>query len=165
MAYQLIWVMARFAGSFAEERQALYDAAGEYNEAEAMRRDLLFSVVSCGSAISGKREAVDSNIRMCRYFLLVVEDSWDAPPASFRHDYELALKCKADPNLPLREIAVLFRQGHADQESDGTFAAFRRAVERSGSMRQIDFADASEFRTHVSALFSEWTAAVPDTAD
>jgi hypothetical protein len=65
-----------------------------------MGRGWLFSVVSRGSAISGKREAVDSNIRMCRYYLLVVEDSPDAPPGSFLHDYELALRCRADPNLP-----------------------------------------------------------------
>jgi hypothetical protein len=151
--------MARFAGSFAEERQALYDVAGEYNEAEAMGRGWLFSVVSCGSAISGKREAVDSNIRMCRYYLLVVEDSWDAPPASFRHDYELALKCKADPSLPLQDIAVLFKQGPVEPESDGAFAAFRRIVERAGGVRQIDFADFNEFKAHVGGLFSEWLRA------
>ena len=130
-----------------------------------MPRGWLFSVISCGSAISGKREAVDSNIRMCQHYLLVVEDSRDAPPADFRHDYELALKCRADANFPLQNITVLFRQARAGQERDAALAAFRRDVELAGGVRQIDFADPDEFRAHVGKLFSEWAAVVPVTAD
>jgi hypothetical protein len=42
------------------------------------------------------------------YFLLVVEDIWEAPAQSFLHDYRLAMKCRADTSFPMREAAVLF---------------------------------------------------------
>lgn len=161
MGYQLEWIFGKFAGNFGAEQDAYYLAGAEYNEAHGLRRGTLLSLVSCGMIPAHQRPVADENIRASRFFLLVAEDSWDAPPASFRHDYRLALQCKADPALPMREVAVLFRKPGEDavsEDNDGRLAAFRAGIDPAAGVRQFDFADAAEFKTRIAALFSEWMA-------
>jgi hypothetical protein len=154
MDFRLTWVVGRFAGNLAEYRQAFHDAAGDYNEETGRTRRALLAPVSFASVPPEKRAAADSNLRMCHYFVLVAEDSWDAPPASFRHDYKTALASKADPELPLREIIVMFRTPSEDEESDGRLAAFRKALDPVAL--QFDFSNVAEFKAQLKARVAAW---------
>ena len=152
----MTWVLGRFAGDLAEYRQAFAEAAGEYNESKGMEQGALLSPILFGDVSSEKRAAADSNLRLCRYFLLTVEGSWNAPPASFRHDYRLALACQADPELPLGEIVVLFRMPCDDEDGDERLVRFRAALET--GIRQLDFCCVADYKAHVAALFAGWMA-------
>ena len=63
-----------------------------------------FTPVAPVRSMSRLEEAHNSNLlkrppltkSLSRYFVLIAEDAWDARPASFRHDYKLALACQAD---------------------------------------------------------------------
>src|SRR5271168_4411786 len=154
MNYESIWLIGRFAGNLAEYRQAFHDVAGEYNEAVGMARGAMLAPISFASVPPDKRAAADSNIRMSRYFVLIAEDSWDAPPAGFRHDYKLALACREDPELPLREVVVMFRRPSQDDESDGRLASFRKSLDP--GIKQFDFSGVAEFKTQTAALFRAW---------
>jgi len=91
---------------------------------------------------------------MCHYFVLVAEDSWDAPPASFRAEYKLALACQSDPKLPLREAVAMFRKPSDEDEADERLTKFRAALDP--GVRQFDFSDVAEFKAQVAELFAAW---------
>jgi hypothetical protein len=159
MNYEHIWLVGRFAGNLAEYRQAFHDGAGEYNEVSGMMRGAMLAPISFASVPSAKRAAADSNIRMSRYFVLIAEDSWDAPPASFLHDYKLALACQVDLELPLREVVVMFRRPSHDEATDGRLTAFRNSLDP--GVRQFDFSGVAEFKTQIAALFRAWMESSP----
>jgi hypothetical protein len=160
MSYFLCNLFCRLAGNLEEERQSFYDAVAACNEKESMPRGILFAPLSIGSYGPERRPAVDENIRVSQYFLLVVEDIWEAPVQSFLHDYRLAAKCRADAGLPMRDVAVLLKPTPADEEP-GDGAKFRSELE-AGGIRSHQFANVADFRAILAPLLSEWLVAVAD---
>jgi hypothetical protein len=158
MSYILCNLFCRLAGNLADERQAFYDAVADCNEREGMPRGILFAPLSTGSYGPECRPAVDENIRVSHYFLLVVEDIWEAPVQSFLHDYRLAAKCRKDAGLPMRNLAVLLKPTPLDEEP-GDGGKFRSDLESSG-VPCYQFANLVDFRATLAPLLSEWLAAV-----
>lgn len=156
MALEFLWVFCRFAGSLGDEGDALQAAASDYNAACGLPLGKAIALLTCAQVLPAHRAVVDDNIRMSRAFVLIAEESWESPPASFRHDFKLALKCKADPGLPLQHIALFFRKLQDDDEGEDRLGAFRRTIDPASGIQQFDFADATEFRAQVDLLFSEW---------
>src|SRR5262245_43257776 len=100
-----------------EERQVFYTTVGECNETYAMPRGVLYVPLSLGN-VPDKRPyqyAVKENIRACRYYIQVLDALpphqppamiWGPPQRNFEYDLRLALACRADPALPMCEVAV-----------------------------------------------------------
>jgi hypothetical protein len=94
------------------ERVRFYDVIGEFNEAAAMPKGILFVPVTLTN-VRDKRPmqyAVDENIRDCRHYILLLTEDWGPVERNFRNDYQLALHCAADPNLPMHSFAVLAKK-------------------------------------------------------
>ena len=157
MAYRLSNLFCRLAGNLAPERESFYQAVGDCNEKEGMPHGTLFVPLSIGGYGPERREAVDSNIRNSQFFILVVEDIWEAPVQTFLHDYRLAAKCRADVRLPMREIAVLVKRTPPGEEA-GDLAQFRAALAAPDGPRCYEFGTVEEFRMHLAPLLSEWLA-------
>jgi len=157
MAYRLRNLFCRLAGSLSAEREAFYQAVGDCNEKEGMPRGTLFAPLSTATYSPERRDAVDMNIRMSEFFVLVVEDIWDVPEQVFLHDFRLARKCSADANLPMRKIAVFAKQTPAGEEASD-LAQFRAALAAEG-IRCCEFATAEEFRTLLAPMLDAWLIA------
>lgn len=100
-------------GDLEEERLAFYKVMGEFNEAEAMPLGILFVSISIVPHMIDKRPyqaVVGENIRSCRHYIQVLEDTWGPPQRNFERDYALASQCVGDPSLPMHEVAVLFKK-------------------------------------------------------
>src|SRR5450759_4106633 len=110
--YQMHRVFCATSWELERERQAFEDVLGEFNEAEAMKRGVLYVPVSLVN-IRDKRPlqyTVDENIHACRHYILALCDNWGPPERNFERDYQLALECRADPSQPMREIAFLLKK-------------------------------------------------------
>src|SRR5438270_13160065 len=100
MSYRKINIFCAAAGGLEAEREAFYRAVARVNETEAMRAAALFAQLSVLPTLADKRRfqvTVDHNIRLCTYFLLVLDDSWGPESKNFEAEYRLALACRADP--------------------------------------------------------------------
>ena len=155
MDFRFLWLFCRFSGALFEERDATAEAVTQFNEAHSIQRGELLGFLSCGIPLHGQRRAVEDNIAMSRFFILVAEDVWDAPPASFANEFKLALKYKADPAMPLERIALFFRRPRPDEDTDGRMAAFRQ-TEAAVTLPQFDFSDAADFRAQLDRLLADW---------
>jgi hypothetical protein len=157
MAYRLRNLFCRLAGTLHSEREAFYQAVGECNEKEGMARGTLLTPLSIANYSPERREAVDSNIRVSEFFLLVVEDIWEVSVQAFLHDYRLARKCCGDANLPMRAIAVFVKRTPPDEEA-GELAQFRAGLASAGGIRCCEFEGVEEFRALLTPLLSQWLA-------
>jgi hypothetical protein len=150
--YQMQRVFCATSWELEGERRAFYDVVGEVNEAHAMKRGLLYVPVTLTN-IRDKRPlqyVVEENIRDCSYYLLTLSDGWGPPERNFERDYRLALACRDNPALPLREAAFLWRT--AGEES---------ALPSGLPKPCAQFATLDEFRLQARELLNRWLAATP----
>jgi hypothetical protein len=131
------------------ERSCFYDVIGQFNEAQAAAKGVLYVPVSLVN-VRDKRPlqyAVEENIRECRHFILLLSEDWGPIERNFENDYLLARECAADPALPMSEVAVLRRIGRSGRPLlDGMPAP------------DSSFATMEEFRQCVNDLLSLWLA-------
>ena len=154
MAYQMINLFCRVAGNLAQEREAFYQAVADWNACHGMPRGVLITPLSIGTYGEEKKAAVDMNIRLSQFFLLVVEDIWEVSVPSFLHDYRLALKCRADAALPMCGAAVLLKATPPDDDP-GDLASFRTALAAEGAPAHFEFSTVEEFRSLLDPLLAE----------
>ena len=144
--YQMHRVFCATSWELEGERRAFHDVLGAFNEAAAMPRGVLYVPVSLGT-MRDKRPyqyAVDENIRACRHYILALTEVWGPPERNFERDYQLALACRDDPSLPMRECAFLVNTPPAGNEVQPAGAEFRTL---------------DEFTGHLHRLLSEWIEA------
>ena len=159
--YRFHQIFCATAWELEGERRAFYDLVGEVNEADSMPRGALYVPVSLTN-VQDKRPlqyTVDENIRACSYYLLAIAGDWGSKERNFERDYRLALSCRADPSLPMRETAILL-QARPDGAPD-PFAAELAAA----GFPSIPFRDTTEFNEIVRALLKQWIAAEEATSN
>ena len=136
------------------ERLAFHDALGRINEAEAMPNGLLCVPVSLPN-IRDKRPyqyLLEENLRDSRYYILALTDGWGPPERNFQRDYQLALEHRANPALPMRDVALLVRH------PAGQPSAFAAELAGAGHP-SVAFADVGDFVQVVSRRLSQWLSA------
>ncbi|HKE22051.1 MAG TPA: hypothetical protein VKB88_06645 [Bryobacteraceae bacterium] len=138
-----------------EERQAFHDAVGDVNEAEGLKRGVLFVPLFVSRKLH-EQAVIDSNIRSCTYYILAVDDYLGSLGRSFEYDLNLAVRYRANAELPMREVVVLLKQPAEDRSLESDVAAFRAHPVREGEPRRIEFADAPQFKTVVRDLLQGW---------
>lgn len=95
--------------------------------------------------------AVESNIRMCDFFLQIFGERQPHPAyASF---ISLALECCANPAMPMRRIAVLFRN---PPEADPQLRELRQTLCAGGQCDVGEFRDRQELDARVQAILADW---------
>jgi hypothetical protein len=148
-------------GDLAQEQDACRAAIAGTNESEAMPRKIL--LVSVGlredGQIVGYRSAVAENIRQCSYFVQVFEDDW-GPNNLFRKMFYLAVDCRDDASLPMREAIVCLKD--APHETDSAILAFRKELEEQSGIRVLHFDKPESLKTQLIEVCGEWVRAIAD---
>ncbi|MGH9666662.1 MAG: hypothetical protein ACRD9L_19730 [Bryobacteraceae bacterium] len=167
MSYAMHRVFCAAPGDLEEERQAFYKVMGEFNETKAMPRGVLFVSVSLPATVFDKRPyqaVLGENIRSCRYYIQLLEDTWGPPQKNFERDYALASKCAADPEMPMQQVAILFKKPLLPQQVEPGVAELRQclAAENAAAFREFD--TVTEYRRHLHDLLSSWLPTVAAAA-
>ncbi len=134
------------------ERRGFYDVLSKFNETDAMPARVLYAPVSLTN-IHDKRAyqyVVEENIRDCRHYILAVSEDWGPRERNFERDYRLALECRANPSLPMRETAILVRN-----QPDGTPSPFIETLASAG-LASTAFSGVEDFQQAVRGLFAAW---------
>jgi hypothetical protein len=142
-------------GDLERERQACHDAIAQANEAIAMPAKIL--LVSVGlrdnEQISGSRAIVADNVRWSAYFLQVFEDDW-GPRDLFRKLFLLAMECKDDAAMPMREVVVCLKD--APQETNPEILSFRKELEDREDCRIFRYKSLPELGEHLKVVTEGW---------
>lgn len=146
-------------GDLEAERDACRSAISEVNGREAMPLKILFVALGLthDSLIIDYRSAVAENIRKCVYFIQIFEDEW-GPKHLFRKMFHLALECRDDPALPMREVIVFLKA--APRETDLDILNFRKELEDLKDLRVFPFDKLEGLKEQVEAVCSGWLPSV-----
>jgi hypothetical protein len=146
-------------GDLEREREACRSAISEVNEREAMPAKILLVTVGLtnDSHIVDYRSAVAENVRASVYYLQVFDDDW-GPKNLFRKMFHLAIECRDDAALPMREVVVFLKT--APRETDPEILAFRKELEERQDVRVFSFDNAESLKQQVAAVAGEWVRAI-----
>ena len=167
MSYDMHRIFCAAAGDLEQERSAFYDAVGDFNAEHAMPRNVLFVAVALPAYCFDKRPfqaAVSENIRACRYYIQVLEDTWGPPEKNFERDYAVACKCAADPGLPMREVAVLFKKPLLPHQVEASVTDLRRQLETGAAQPHAAFETIEEYKQQLHRLLAKWLETVAPAA-
>jgi hypothetical protein len=154
LMYQFHRIFCATSWELERERADFYNAVSEFNQAHAMQFGVLYVPVSLVN-VRDKRPlqyAIDENIRACRHYILAVESEWGPRERHFQRDYQLALECAADPDLPMAQIAVLLHPAPAGI-----------TAEPSLPKPDGEFSSLEQFRKCVFELLSSWLGTLLDS--
>jgi hypothetical protein len=145
-------------GDLDRDRQACYDAISDVNEKTAMPAKVL--LVSVGlrenNQVEGHRGIVADNIRWSSYFIQLFEDDW-GPRDVFRKLFMVALECKDDPNMPMRDVVVCLKDSH---ETDAQILAFRAELESRSDVRLVRYSRPEEIRDSIAEIGTGWAESI-----
>jgi hypothetical protein len=152
-------------GDLEPERQVFYDAVGDLNAADGMPRGLLLVALSIPGTTIDKRPyqaAIGDNIRSCRYYVQILEDTWGPPERNFERDYMLALRCLDDPAMLMQDVAVFFKKPLVPHQVDPRVIEFRE--QRRSEGRLLEFDSPGQFRRLLDGVLSGWLATLAPAA-
>jgi hypothetical protein len=157
MPYSMHRIFCATPGDLEEERQAFYKVMGDFNAAEAMPQGILFVSVSLPATTTDKRPyqaVLSENIRACRYYILVLEDTWGPPQLNYERDYALATKCVTDPSLPMKQVAVLFKRPLLPHQVEPAVSELKQ------TLAAKEFDGLEEYQQRLWSLLCRWLPAV-----
>jgi hypothetical protein len=106
-------------GGLEAEREKFREVIEEVNRQHAYDQGVAVIPVGWDLATLGMgrpQETINRLVRRCDYLVLVLHDRWGRPPSAggeyssgTEEEYNVARACVADPKLPMRDIAVLFK--------------------------------------------------------
>ena len=166
MSYTMHRIFCGAAGDLEEERQAFYKVMADFNAAQAMPRGILFVAVSLPDRTYDKRPfqaAISENIRACRYYIQVLEDTWGPPEKNFERDHAIASKCVLDPNLPMQEVAVLFKKPLLPDQVEPGVIELKRELATDNRQPHAGFDSLEEYERQLTCLLSRWLETVAPT--
>jgi hypothetical protein len=151
-------------GDLERDREACHEAIAQVNEAIAMPAKILFVTIGLrdNDQISGNRGIISDNVRWSSYFIQIFEDDW-GPRDLFRKLFLLAVECRNDPAMPMRDVAVFLKRGvHV---TNPEILAFRNELETCQVARIFHYANADELKAAVLDACGNWaTERVESTA-
>ena len=150
-------------GNLEFERRACHDSTGAVNENGGMDIGVLFIPVTLrGAAAAGvMNAAVLENIRDAHFFVQVFGRNWGPAAANASELFEYALECRADPTLPMREVAVLLKAVGQDSPEA---AEFRTTIEARGYPQVFVFDSVPELERTLTELLTAWRASLTEQA-
>src|SRR5208337_1514160 len=87
------------------------------------------------------------------YFIQVFEDDW-GPRDLFRKLFLLAVECRNDASLPMREVIVCLKG--APHESNAEILAFRKELEERQDVRLFHYKSVDELKAVLSEVGNGW---------
>jgi hypothetical protein len=162
MTYALHRVFCATPGDLEPERQAFHDVIGEVNEAEGVPRNVLFVPVSIVPLMANKlffQPSVDSNVRECKFFVQVVQNTWGPRERNFESDYNLACRLKAEPEAPMEGVAVFLKTTDGLDVEPGILQLKSSTPSQLGCA-VYEFASLEEYKRQLRDQLSDWLRTV-----
>ena len=162
MTYALHRVFCSTPGDLEPERQAFHDVIGEVNEAEGVPRNVLFVAVSIVPLMVNKlffQPAVDANVRDCKFFVQVLQNTWGPPERNFESDYNLACRLKAEPDAPMEGVAVFFKAANGLEVEPGILQLKSSAPSQLGCS-VYEFGSLDEYKQQLRDQLTAWLRTV-----
>jgi hypothetical protein len=146
-------------GDLEKDRQACHDAIAHVNETVAMpAKALLVSVgLRDNAQMEGNRGIVSDNVRWSSFFIQIFQDEW-GPRNLFRKLFLLALDCREDASMPMRDVAVCLKD--APDERDPELVEFRRELEGRADVHLIRYSKAESIREQLEDVLRGWAESV-----
>jgi hypothetical protein len=142
-------------GDLEADREACQEVIAQVNEGAAMPAKVL--LVSVGlrdnEQISGNRSITSDNVRWSAFFIQLFQDDW-GPRDLFRKLFLLALECRDDTAMPMREVIVCLKD--APQETDREILAFREELENHHELRILRYSGADDLKTQFKDVCEGW---------
>lgn len=150
-------------GDLTPDREACHAAITAANEKIAMPAKVLLVPVGLreSSQIGDNRNIVAENVRWSTYFIQLFQDDW-GPRDLFRKLFLLAVECRDDVSMPMREVVVLLKD--APHETNAEILAFRRELEERADMRILRYAGLDELEAHLAEICNGWAHALIENA-
>lgn len=146
-------------GDLEMDRRACHDAIAGANEETAMPAKIL--LVSVGlrenDQFAGNRAVVSDNVRWSTYFVQFFQDDW-GPRDLFRKLFLLALECRDDSSMPMRDVVVCLKD--APHEKDEEILAFRRELEEQPNVRVIRYKSPAEIQEQLKSVSARWAESI-----
>ncbi|HKF50291.1 MAG TPA: hypothetical protein VKB38_23215 [Terracidiphilus sp.] len=142
-------------GDLDPDRAAVHDILARVNEAVAMPANILLVTVGLreNGQIDGNRAIVSDNVRWSSYFIQLFQDDW-GPRDLFRKLFLLALECRDNPEMPMRDVVVCVK--NAPHESNPEILAFRKELLEMQGVRAFAYDTVEELRAHLERVSTEW---------
>jgi hypothetical protein len=146
-------------GDLEADRQAAYDAMSRANEATAMPAKILLVPLGLreNDQITGHRSIVSDNVRWSHFFIQLFQDDW-GPRDLFRKIFLLAVECRDDPSMPMREVIVCIK--NAPHETNPEILAFRRELEERQDLRVVRYGSTDELKPELMEICTGWARAL-----
>ena len=150
-------------GDLEPDRDACYAAVARANEETAMPAKVL--LISVGlredAQILSSRAIASENVRWSSFFIQVFQDDW-GPRDLFRKLFLLAVECRDDAALPMRDVVVAIKD--APNETSAEILAFRKELEERTDLRVIRYKTVDELREQMIEVCNGWARAVIEAA-
>jgi hypothetical protein len=142
-------------GDLEAERRAFESAVAQFVEQVTMPDAVLFAPASLRPPFiaANQKPAIESNIRMCEFFIQIFDEQWPHPV--FQGFVEYALDCVADPSMVARNVCVFFRNYHAAAPE---VCQFREVLAAGGRCELRDFNSTEDLSGQLHELLSAWYA-------
>ena len=142
-------------GDLGRDRQACHEAIAAANETTAMPAKVLLVAVGLweDEQITGSRSIVADNVRWSTFFIQVFEDDW-GPKNLFRKLFYLAIECRDDTSMPMREVGVCLKD--APHETDPEILAFRQELQDRQDVRLFRYASLDALKAHLLEVSTGW---------
>ena len=158
MAYTVHRIFCATPADLEPERQAFHEVIGEVNQAEGMPRSILFAPVSIVPLMANKlffQPVVEANIRECKFFVQVLQNSWGPATRNFEPDYNLACLLKDEPGSPMEGVAVFFKAANGLEIEPGV-QQLKSSLQTMQECASTEFANLDEFKRQLRAQLSNW---------
>lgn len=159
MPYIMHRIFCAAPGDLGAELKAFYKVVAEVNDREAMPRGILLVAVALPPHTFDKRpfqQAITDNVLACRYYIQILEDTWGPPEMNFEREYAVALKSVQDPNLPMQDVALLFKKPLLPHQVEPGVTELKQRLDAANGNAHWEFADLEEFERKLYAQVSAW---------
>lgn len=146
-------------GDLDPDRQTCYDVISHVDASIAMPAKVLLASVGLrdNEHITGHRAITSDNVRWSSYFIQLFQDDW-GPRDLFRKLFLLALECRDDASMPMRDVVVFLKD--APDERNAEILEFRRELEERTDLRVIRYGDLERLRAELQAVCGSWAEAL-----
>jgi tetratricopeptide (TPR) repeat protein len=158
-------------GGLDNERHKFREVVEELNHQHAYGQGVVLIPLGWDLATLGvgrPQETINDLVRESDYLVLLLHDRWGRPPSAdgryssgTEEEYNVARECLSDPNMRMRDIAVLFKGVEARQMSDPgeqlqKVLAFRSRLEEEHDLLYGTFDSLEEFASRLRGQLMMW---------
>jgi hypothetical protein len=162
MAYTMHRIFCGAPAQLEPERQTFLDVVSALNEAEAMPRGLLLVPVSIMPYVTNKRpfqSAMEANVRECRFYVQLLQDTWGPPERNFEPEYKLAAQLGGDPASLMKGVALFFKEANG-LEVDPWIRELKKSAQSRNGCDAYEFTSLEQYKKQLQSQLSAWLRAV-----